>query len=249
MIRYIPKLLALVTAFFVISATVAYFTVSYVVQHEQTIIMPDLRGQNLVEVLTQLGNFGLNARIKAADYNNDIPKNHVMDQDPKPGEVIKTGRDVRLMISNGPEFLAMPNLKGLNLQQARLILEKNGLVSGVEATTFHDRVKQDAIISQYPPPGKEIKHGTAADLLISRGARPRAISMPDMTGLFLDEAVLAAEKNNLVIEGIKPVYLENQPVNVILNQDPPAGHHVLEGSRNNLEVNRKPARDEKNSEL
>lgn len=239
MIRHLSKLLTMVAIFFVISGAAAYFTVSYIVQHEKTLIVPDLRGQDLVNVLTLLGNFGLNARIKGADYSDAIPKNHVMGQDPKPGDVIKTGRDVRLTISKGMRFLAMPDLKGLNLQQARLIQEKNGLVSGTESKTFHERVKQDTIISQYPPAGREIEQGSSVDLLISRGAMPRAIVMPDLTGLFLDEAVVAAEKNHLVVEEIKPVYIKTKPINVILNQDPPPGQHVVDGEVIHLSVNRK----------
>lgn len=239
MIRYLPRLLALVVLFFIISAAAAYFTVSYVVQHEQTLVMPDLKGEDLVKVLTLLGDFGLNARIRGADYSDAIPKNHVIDQDPKPGDVIKTGRDVRLTISKGFKFLSMPNITGLNLQQARLILEKNGLKSGVESKTFHDRVKQDVIISQFPPAGKEIEQNTSTHLLISRGPRPRAVSMPDLTGLFLDEAVVAAEKNKLVVEEIKPLYLETKPINMVFHQEPPQGHYIREGEGIHLSVNRK----------
>jgi hypothetical protein len=63
--------------------------------------------------------------------------------------------------------------------------------------------------------------------------------MPDLTGLFLDEAVLKAEQNHLVIDTIKTVYKKNETPNIILNQEPLPGYYVSENHLINLEVNHK----------
>lgn len=234
-------------AFFVISGISTYFTISYFIKNEKTVVVPDLVSEDIIYVLELLTNFGLNTKVKGSEYSQDIAKNHIIYQDPKPGEVIKKGRDVRIIISKGTKTLSMPNLRGLNLQQAQLILDKNGLFEGSISKTFHSTVKKNIIISQYPMPGGEIVRGVSPNLLISMGQRPRELVMPDMVGLFLDEAVLAAEKNNLVVDSIKPVYHENKPANIILNQEPPPGYHILEDNLINLEVNRKTARYQTNA--
>jgi eukaryotic-like serine/threonine-protein kinase len=244
--RQIPKFILLIIVFFVISGISAYYTVSYFIKNEKTVVVPDLIGEDIIYVLELLTNLGLNTKVKGTEFSKDFAKNNIIYQDPEPGEIIKQGRDVRIIISKGTQKLSMPNLKGLNLPQAQLILEKNGLLEGIISKTFHAKIKKNRIIAQYPQSGIEAFRGISSNLLISMGSRPCESVMPDLSGLFLDEAVLAAEKNNLVIDTIKTVYNEKQPANTILRQDPPAGYHVLENHLINLEVNRKNVIDSKN---
>ena len=239
MIRFIPKLIVLMVAFFIITGVSAYFTISYFIQNEEPVIVPALAGQDIVDVLELLTGLGLNVRVKGSEYSSDVAKNNIIYQDPAPGEVIKRGRDVRIIISKGTKTLPMPNLKGLNLQQARLILDKNGLNEGNISKTFHPAVKQNRIIAQHPISGKTIERGISPDLLVSRGMRPPEFVMPDLKGLYLDEAVLAAEKNHLVIDTIKTVYQKNKTANTVLGQEPLPGYHYLENQLINLVVNRK----------
>jgi len=226
-------------AFFIISGISTYFTVSYFIKNEKAVVVPDLIGQDIIYVLELLTNLGLNTKVKGSEYSRDFAKNNIIYQDPKPGQVIKQGRDVRIIISKGTKKLSMPNLKGLNLQQARLIIEKNGLIEGDITRTFHTNIKKDKIIAQYPLPGRETVRGISSNLLVSVGARPIGFVMPDLRGLFLDEAVLSAEKNHLVIDTIKTVFQKNKTANIILKQDPPPGYHVFENHLINIEVNRK----------
>jgi len=242
-------MIALMVAFFVISGISTYFTVSYFIKSEETVVVPDLVGEDIIYVLELLTNLGLNTKVKESEYSRDFAKNNIIFQNPKPGGVIKKGRDVRIIISKGTKTLSMPNLKGLNLQQAQLIIDKNGLFEGNSTKTFHDTVKKNMIISQYPIPGEKINRGVSSNLLISLGKRPLELIMPDLGGLFLDEAVLDAEKNHLVIDSIKTIYQKNKTANIILNQDPPPGYHVLENHLINLEVNRKTDREHQHTRL
>lgn len=235
--------------FFVISGISTYFTISYFIKNEETVVVPDLIGEDIIYVLELLTSLGLNTKVKGSEYSRDFAQNNIIFQDPKPGEVIKKNRDVRIIISKGTKTLSMPNLKGLNLQQAQLIIDKNGLFEKNSAKTFHNTVKKNIIISQYPTPGNKIVRGVSSNLLISLGKRPPELVMPDLGGLFLDEAVLEAEKSHLVINSIKTVYQENKTANIILNQDPPSGYHIRENHLINLEVNRKTDRGQKNTRL
>jgi serine/threonine-protein kinase len=247
MIRLIPKFIALIIVFFIISGISTYFTVRYFIKSEEIVIVPDLVGEDIIYVLELLTHLGLNTKVKESEYSRDFAQNNIIFQDPKPGEVIKKGRDVRIIISKGTKTLSMPNLKGLNFQQAQLIIDKNGLFKGNNAKTFHDTIKKNIIISQYPIPGKKIVRGGSSNLLVSLGKRPLEFLMPDLGGLFLDEAVLEAEKNHLVIDSIKTVYQENKTANIILNQDPLSGYHVQEDHQINLEVNRNTDRGPQNT--
>ncbi|MDA3896558.1 MAG: PASTA domain-containing protein [Desulfobacteraceae bacterium] len=247
MIRLIPKFILLMIIFFIISGISTYFTINYFIKNEKTVVVPDLVGEDIIYVLELLTNLGLNPKVKESEYSPDFAMNNIIYQDPDPGQVIKQGRDVRIIISKGTKVLSMPNLKGLNLQQALLIIEKNGLLEGSFAKTFHSKIKKDRIVAQYPLPGSETFRGISSNLLISLGTRPLEFVMPDLSGLFLDEAVLAAEKNHLKIDTIKMIYQKTKPDNIILNQNPSSGFHVLENDLINLEVNRKTVKEQKSA--
>lgn len=249
MIRFIPKLIVLMVAFFIITGVCAYFTISFFIQNEEPVIVPVLTGQDIVDVLELLTGLGLNVRVKGSEYSSDVAENNIIHQDPAPGEVIKRGRDVRIIISKGTKTLPMPNLKGLNLQQALLILDKNGLNKGNISKTYHPTIKQDRIIAQHPVSGKTIERGISPDLLVSRGMGPTEFVMPDLCGLYLDEAVLAAEKNHLVIDTIKTVYQKNKTANTVLSQKPLPGYHYLENQLINLVVNRKTGHGSENKNI
>jgi len=242
MIRSIVKIAGIFIGFLIIAGISAYLTVSFVIKNEGTVVVPNLVGEDIVSALELLTNLGLNTKVKGNQYSSKIPKNSIVYQEPEPGDIIKKGRDIRVIISKGTRIVAMPNLTGLSLQSALLILEKNGLAEGIISKPYSRIINKDAIISQFPAPGSEVERGTKTDLLVSMGKRRAESVMPDLTGKYLEEAVLDIEKNKLEIGTINPVYQKNKPANIILDQNPPSGYYVLKHQRVDLRVNRKTMR-------
>ncbi|MGB9498405.1 MAG: PASTA domain-containing protein [Dissulfuribacterales bacterium] len=243
MIRSIVKIAGIFIGFLIIAGISAYLTVSFVIKNEGTVVVPNLVGEDIVSALELLTNLGLNTKVKGNQYSPKIPKNSIVYQEPEPGDMIKKGRDIRVVISKGTRIVAMPNLTGLSLQSALLILEKNGLDEGMISKPYSLLIKKDAIISQFPAQGSEVERGTKTDLLVSMGKRHAESVMPELTGRYLEEAVLDIEKNKLEIGTINPVYHKDKPANIILDQSPPSGYHVTKNQRVDLKVNRKTMRN------
>ena len=239
MIKRILKIAGLVLVFLTAAGISAYLTLTLVIKSEDTVIVPELIGKDVVYTLELLTDLELNTKVKGSEYSGDIPKNHVTYQDPAAGAEIKKGRDVRIIISKGPQRIAMPNLFSLSTQRARLILEENGICIGELSQTYNLRLNKDHIITQVPPAGAMITRGKCANLLVSLGSRPNAYKMPNLNGLALDEAMLSIENANLHIGEIKSTYQKNKPRNSIVNQTPLPGYRVIEGSMVNLVINRK----------
>jgi len=238
MIRSMMKIMALAVVFMTLAGVGAYFTITILIGGDAKITVPDLVGRDLVAVLETLTEFGLNTRIRGSEYNGEIPKNHVMAQNPAPGAQIKKGRDIRITISKGTKSLAMPNLKDLDLRQARLILEENGLCLGRISRANHPGVIRDAVIAHVPLPGVTIDRDTCADLLISLGSMPVEYRMPDLSGLYLDQAIRRIEEQRLRVGDIRSIFGKERPANMILDQDPPAGYRVFGDTVVDLEVSR-----------
>jgi serine/threonine-protein kinase len=238
-IKRIIKIAGLAFLFILAAGVSAYLTLTLIIKSEDTVIVPDLVGKDVVYVLEFLTDLELNTKVKGSEYSEDVPKSHVTFQDPAAGSEIKKGRDVRIIISKGPKRISMPNLMTLSVQQARLILEENGVCQGELSQTFSDSTEKDRVLAHVPPAGSMITRGTCVNLLISRGHRPKAYKMPDLNGLALDEAILSIEKTNLTIGEIKSSYTKNKPRNIVVNQEPLPGYRVIDGNTVHLVLNRK----------
>jgi beta-lactam-binding protein with PASTA domain len=247
-ITRIAKICALGLTFIVVAAVSAYLTLTLIVKSEDTVIVPNLEGKDVVYGLELLTELELNTKVRGSEYTNDVPKNYVIFQDPPPGAEIKKGRDVKIILSKGPKTLFMPNLLALSIQQANITLEENGICQGELSRTYHSRIEKDHIIAQVPPQGTMISRGECVDVLVSMGAQPKAFKMPDLIGLTLEDALQSIEKLELVMGEIKSAFQKNRPRNSIVKQSPAPGDRVIALSPVNLLINREP-QQEKSGQL
>ena len=238
MITKFAKIATLFVVFLMVAGTSAYLTLTFIIKSEDTVIVPDLVGKDVVTALEQLADLQLNTKVNGSEYSRQFPKNHVTYQEPNPGSEIKKDRDIRIIISKGPKNILMPNLVSLSERQARMIMEENGISLGHLTHTYFKAVGKDHIVVQVPPAGTMITRGASVDLLVSMGPRPIAYKMPDLAGLSLDKAVLVIEKTNLAVGEIRSHFDKHKPRNIIIHQEPSAGYRIRENSLISLVINR-----------
>ena len=238
MISRILKFGSLFFLFVLIVGASAYLTLTLMIKSEDTVVVPDLSGKNIVYVLELLTDLGLNTKVKGSEYSADVPENNVIFQEPEPGAEIKKGRDVRIIISKGAKSILMPNLRGLSLRQAQIILEENSLRRG-EISSTYSKIRKDEIIAQVPCQGTMITRGECVNLLVSMGNRPRAYKMPDLIGLTLNSAITMIESIDLVLGEIKTQFHKGKPLNTVVAQELLSGCCVTQGRAVNIVINRK----------
>jgi beta-lactam-binding protein with PASTA domain len=243
MISRILKAAALILIFILVVGASAYLTLTLIVKSEDTVVVPDLIGKEVVYALELLSDLGLNTKVEGSEYSAEVPKNSVIFQEPAAGSEIKKGRDVRIIISKGPKSILMPNLENLPVQQARVILDENSLCQGELSGTYNSHIKRDSIIAQVPARGTMVTRGECVNLLVSLGIPPQKYEMPDIRGRFLDDAIPLIENNNLILGKITSVYYKDKPINSIVSQEPSSGYCVTEGSTVDLVVNRQPGKE------
>jgi beta-lactam-binding protein with PASTA domain len=239
----IGKIAGLALAFIFVAGISAYLSLTLIIKSEDTVIVPNLEGKDVVYALELLTELELNTKVRGSEYTNDVPKNYVIFQEPQPGAEIKKGRDVKIILSKGPKTLFMPNLLALSVQQADILLEENGMCQGELSRTYHSRVEKDHVIAQVPAQGAMISRGECVDVLVSMGARPRAFKMPDLIGLTLEDALQSIEKVDLVIGEIKSAFQKNKPRNSIVKQSPIPGDRVIALNPVSLLINREPQKE------
>lgn len=239
MIR-ILKIGLLIALFFSLAGISAFLVLTMMIKSEDTVIIPNLMGRDVVYALEILGDLGLNTKVKSSEYSNDVPKNHIIFQDPGPGSEIKQGRDVRIILSKGTKKVLIPNLKGLVQDQARIILEENELCHGNTVLVPSDQWAKNVIIAQSPLSGKTIMRGACVDILVSLGEVSAYLTMPDFQGYSLDRAVQLMEDKNFALGQIKSQYANDKPLDTIIDQDPLSGYRTTSDIPVNLIINRIP---------
>jgi beta-lactam-binding protein with PASTA domain len=237
-VRPIFKTGVFIGLFLVVAGAMGYLTLRLIVRSEDVVVVPDLVGKDVVYALEILTGLGLNTKVAGFEYRADIPKNHVADQEPRPGAEVKRDRDVRIVVSKGSETVVVPNFVGMDVREANIIMEENGLAGGVGSKTHSEEAAKGEIISQAPAPGGIVKRGDIIDLLVSLGKWPMRYKMPYLDGLAPEDAILIMERSQLNLGQIRYVQRTDRPKGVVVDQEPSSGYPVTSGSLVNLTVNR-----------
>jgi serine/threonine-protein kinase len=93
-------------------------------------VIPDLTGVPLADATTALTDLGLVVVQGTDEFSTDVAVGAVMRQDPVPGTEVARGATVTVIVSKGPDLVAIPALADLNLQQVTAVLNGAGLAVG-----------------------------------------------------------------------------------------------------------------------
>lgn len=151
-------------------------TVNVIVSKGPTIVVvPNVVNSSLLSAEVTLDNEDLELGDITRVYHSQIPSGQVVHQEPGAGESVSQGTKVNLIVSRGPEpiWIKMPNLSGININQAKAILENNQLVLGVVQSEKSITYRKDIVIRQDPGPESEILQGSTVNLVISAGPGPQ----------------------------------------------------------------------------
>lgn len=130
MIKKILKSAVLFFAFLFITGISAYLVLTYFIRNEDSVVVPELVGKEVVQALEILSALSLNTKVSGSEYSSLIPRNYVIFQDPEPGTIIKKDRDVRIVFSKGTMRVFVPALVRQTVPDAERILFDNGFKGG-----------------------------------------------------------------------------------------------------------------------
>ena len=143
----------------------AIIGLSVYTRHGSEFEMPDYIGRNS-DSLMATNPDGFIFVVRNVLYDKEKPEGTVLEQDPLPGEMVKSGRKIYLTCSSTvPPTVAMPQLAGdITLRQAITILENNGLV--LEKVIYTESDNVNLVLEQYYK-GRPIAKGT----VINKGSK------------------------------------------------------------------------------
>lgn len=121
----------------------------------------------------------------------------------------------------------VPNVIGLNKEEAINLLERYNLTPIIQTTRYDDKYGKDKVIFQKPLKGSQVKEGRRVYLTIS-GGEP-LVRVPFIVNKTLRDAQLTLERVGLKLGQIDSVESE-LPVNIIVEQQYFQGREVPRGS-------------------
>jgi len=180
---------------------------------------------------------GLILRIRSEMFSDDKEKDIVIEQLPAAGARVKVGREVLVDVSRGSRTLTTPNVIGLDRNEANTQLESIGVASHFLPSRYSDVAPAGTVINQSPPPGDPIALGETVELVASAGTLNRAIQMPNLEGMFYEDALQTVRESHLRLSRVSYTYVTNTDETVVSSQFPLPGTQVMQGSEVLLTVN------------
>ncbi|MFI9562143.1 Stk1 family PASTA domain-containing Ser/Thr kinase [Streptomyces rishiriensis] len=147
--------------------------------------VPAVLTQKEAEARKRLEAAGLKVGKVDHRHSDTVKRGTVLDTDPRPGARIRKHDTVTLTLSDGPEMVKVPDVRGSRLDKAEASLKEGGLEPGLVTEEFSDDVDRGAVIGTDPEAGVQRRAGAAVSLVVSKGS---PVDVPDVTGDDLNDA-------------------------------------------------------------
>ncbi len=174
-----------------------YFGISAVFRRVvTTVTVPDVSGMDVKEAEDVITREGLTF-TKIYFTRNDYQSNIVFYQNPEANVTKQKGDNVILSVSSGPSEVEMPDVRGMNQEDAKNYFVNMGIVPTFEVQPNGD-FPVGTVALQEPAVNEKISKDTPVKLIISGG---RAI-VPKLTDLTLAEAEEVLKQTGLKISPV-----------------------------------------------
>jgi serine/threonine-protein kinase len=183
--------------------------------------LPELVGKPVAEAQALLEQAGFVAVVEPR-YDENVPKDIVLaTEPPSPGNAPRDSA-VKVIVSNGPAPVAVPDVTGKTFEEAVQILGDKRF-SAARHDEFNDLVPVGVVIRTDPPAGNEAPRDSEVAVFVSKG--PEIVTVPPVVGVTVEEA-----SARLAAVGLTPDVQNYGPGKVVRASDPAEGAQLPKGS-------------------
>jgi beta-lactam-binding protein with PASTA domain len=133
----------------------------------QMVTVPNLEGLTQDAATAAVTAANLTVGTITQQTSNTVASGNVVSQDQPSGSSVAQGSPVNLVISSGPEMVAVPNLEGLTQAAATTAITAAKLTVGTVTQQTSNTVATGKVISQEPASGGSVVQGSPVNLVIS----------------------------------------------------------------------------------
>ena len=152
--------------------------------------VPDLTGRTAAQARTTLERRTLTVGATTQAWDDDVAKGRIVSTTPAPGTEVKRDAKVALVVSKGPEPVAVPTVTGQGAEAATSAIEEAGLEVTRADDAYSTSVPKGSVISQSPSSGTLLP-GETVTITVSKG--PEMVAVPSVEGLSRSAATTKLE--------------------------------------------------------
>ena len=247
-LRILFLVAALTVGLLLVAGLSAFFLT---IQGEEQTMVPELRRRELVEALVDLQEKGLFSHIQVRYSSDPALKGKVVDQRPAAGSLVKAGKRVTLVVSQGSIVDTVENFVGQNVDEVRTHLQTlfatyKPLLRIQEPVTYiFDNAPPGTILEQQPPAGTDLTGLTDLVLIVSRGPETPTVKLASYIGINFQQAVTLLAKKNVPFVFRVVEAAPGQTREFVVSQTPAPGTDVGPDTRVELAIASPPAKTSK----
>jgi eukaryotic-like serine/threonine-protein kinase len=202
----------------------------------QDVDVPAVVGRTVDQATAMLQALGLTVRIDdTRRFDEKVPADHVMLQDPPAGTRTRRERMVRIWVSSGPRTTTVPSLSGQTERTAQIRLQQEGLQVAAVSEFRSADYDADAVVAQDPPPAGR---APGVSLLLNRAEPALTYVMPDLVGMEAGRTAGALLSHGFRVTIVDAAASPGVELGTIVRQRPAAGFPVSAADAISLEVSR-----------
>ena len=202
----------------------------------KTVEVPALEGLTASQAETTLRAAGL--VLGGPDFvASDLPKDSVISQDPRSGELVEEGSTVVVVISAGKEQVQVPDLIDFrSVADARKTLADAGLSLG-KVTSEDSEEPEETVLRQDPQPYETVDAGSTVDIWVSNAQ----VEVPDVVGRTDAQARTQLFNDGFEVDYGTEVETDQFQPGTVVEQTPEGGEMAKKGSLVTLILAKAPA--------
>ena len=195
--------------------------------------VPNLVGQpqNVAQTMCEKKQLKMEVESEEA---SDKEAGTVIEQKTKAGKKVKKNTVIKVVISSGPEKITIQSVEGMDEDEAKKALIKQGFTSkNITVTSeYSSDVESGKATRTDPAQGTEVSADSKITLYISKGEKqPDKVSVPPIVGMYVSDAASTLAASNLSDGGASAEeYSDEYDEGMIIRQSPEAGTKVNEGT-------------------
>ncbi|MGY5130002.1 Stk1 family PASTA domain-containing Ser/Thr kinase [Streptomyces nigrescens] len=179
---------------------------------------------------------GLGVKV-VRGFSSNVDRGHVMKTDPANGKQIRGTGTVTITVSRGPDIVAVPDLSGTPVADAKRKLRDLGLIPSTVTRAFSDEVAKGSVIRTDPVAGTKRRPDTAVALTVSRGVE---VEVPGVLGSERADAADTLRTAGLKVRfAAEPVH-STQDKGTVARQTPAEGKKLGKGDTVTLTLSKGP---------
>jgi serine/threonine protein kinase len=144
----------------------------------EIILVPALKGKTLTEAQALADERGFKVEIVDRKNNPDVPKDVIYQVREAEGQAVRPGSVIAIWVSDGPEMVPVPDLRGKTIGQAKRALEEAGFLLG-GTTKKRDFADAGSVIDQSVVGADSAPRGATIDIVLSAGDEVIPGDQPD----------------------------------------------------------------------